>query len=159
MACLVCSRLWKVCREEPCLWVVHRRAKGLSVHLLLSSCSPWAILLHLGELFPPLPPTLGLYHLSPSSLSRKASFHPHGVVLLLSPRRIVRSNHSKKTVNGNMRKSSMSVPAWELLQHYPSLHCQTRMTWLFSLSVTNDFYSTVILGGSFKSLDTVAGNL
>lgn len=46
----------------------------LSVHLLRSSCSPWAILLHLGELFPPLPPTLGLYHLSPSSLSE--SFIP-----------------------------------------------------------------------------------
>ena len=49
-----------------------------------------------------------------------------------------------------MRKSPMSVPTWRLLQHYPSLHCQTWMTWLFSLSVTNDFYSTVIVGGSFQ---------
>lgn len=44
----------------------------------------------------------------------------------------------------------MSVPTGRLLQHYPSLYCQTWMPWLFSFSVTDDFYSTVILGRSFQ---------
>ena len=86
----------------------------------------------------------------PPAASQKASFHSHGVVLLLSPRRMVRSNRSK-------RRQLMEMWGRAPCQSQPGGSCSithlstVRPGWLDCLVFLWPMtFTPVILGGSFQ---------